>query len=89
MFLFFQLGQSFSTSVKGIQLEKRQFREISDVTTPDILDNTRRLCFTDGIGIIAPWLAEKLIAEVNPSGTMSCPSAFQIRCGGFKGKSSP
>jgi RNA-dependent RNA polymerase len=79
----FQLGQSFSTSIKGIKLESSEFRQISDVYAYD--ENFRQLCFTDGIGIIAPWLAEKLIKEVNPSGTTPCPSAFQIRCGGFKG----
>ncbi len=73
--------------MKGIKLEKSQFRKISDVIKYD--KNGREICFTDGIGIIAPWLAEKLFAEVNPSGTTSCPSAFQIRCGGFKGNLIP
>jgi hypothetical protein len=78
-----QLGQSFSTSIKGIKLESNQFREISDATGYD--KRGRKVCFTDGIGIIAPWFAEKLISEVKPSDIISCPSAFQIRCGGFKG----
>ncbi|CAF3855780.1 unnamed protein product, partial [Rotaria sp. Silwood1] len=78
-----RLGQLFSTSIKGIQLEKSQFREISDVKRHDEYD--RELCFTDGIGIIQPWFAEKLIKEVKPSNTNSCPSGFQIRCGGYKG----
>ena len=45
----------------------------------------RKLCFTDGIGIIAPKFAKKLAEEMNSSDKNSCPSAFQIRCGGYKG----
>ena len=81
---YFQLGQSFSTSIKGIALKSSQFREISDVEKHD--ENSRKLCFTDGVGIIAPWLAERLVKKVKSAELQWCPAAFQIRCGGFKGK---
>ncbi|CAF1206049.1 unnamed protein product [Rotaria sp. Silwood1] len=42
-----RLGQSFSTTTKGIELGSREYIEISDV----IRGNHN---FTDGIGIIAP-----------------------------------
>jgi hypothetical protein len=78
-----QLGQSFSTSIKGLKLKNSEFREISDITAED--EHSRKLCFTDGVGIIAPWLANKLMKVVKPSDSSPSPSAFQIRCGGYKG----
>jgi hypothetical protein len=43
-------------------------------------------CFTDGIGIIAPWLVEKLCKELRIDDDFYRPCAFQIRFGGFKGR---
>jgi hypothetical protein len=75
---FFQLGQSFSTTKKGLELQSCQYREISDV-------KSGTTCFTDGIGIIAPWLAEKLCKELRIDDDFYRPCAFQIRFGGWKG----
>ena len=69
--------------MKGIQIETSEFRTISDVKTWD--ENHRESLLTDGIGIIAPRFAKKLTEELYPSREIECPSAFQIRCGGFKG----
>ncbi len=74
----FQLGQSFSTTKKGLELQSSQYAEMPDVK----LGNT---CFTDGIGIIAPWLVEKLCKELRIDNDSYCPCAFQIRFGGWKG----
>ncbi len=72
------MGQSFSTTKKGLELQSRQYIEI-----PDVRSNTA--CFTDGIGIIAPWLAEKLCKELRIKDDFYRPCAFQIRFGGWKG----
>ena len=85
--LLSQLGQSFSTSIKGIALEKGQFDWTPDHEQLD--EHGRNLCFTDGIGIIAPWMAAKLAKKVRLYNSDWCPSAFQIRCGGYKGNCSP
>ncbi|CAF3656841.1 unnamed protein product [Rotaria sordida] len=80
-----RLGQSFSTSIKGIQLESRQRREISDVIHFEVTSERRHEhCFTDGIGIITSKFAKILTQEMKLSGKI-CPCAFQIRCGGYKG----
>ncbi|CAF2105210.1 unnamed protein product [Rotaria magnacalcarata] len=80
-----RLGQSFSTSVKGIQLESIQRREISDVEKEEILgEHSRKHCFTDGIGIISRTFAKRLAQQMKLTQKV-CPCAFQIRCGGYKG----
>ena len=80
------MGQSFSTSIKGIQLENHQFREISDVkTTESTYAGVRHHLFTDGIGIISSNLAKKLTEQMKLSDKSFHPCAFQIRCGGYKG----
>lgn len=77
-----QLGQSFSTTVEGIQLNSSEFNEI-----PDIKGNGEKTCFTDGIGIISPSFAAELYKSVRRSDSNTIiPSAFQIRAGGYKGK---
>ncbi|CAF4753912.1 unnamed protein product [Rotaria sp. Silwood1] len=80
-----RVRQSFSTSIKGIQLESRQIREISDFIRFETTSECRREhCFTDGIGIIRPEFAKRLTQEMKLSEKI-CPCAFQIRCGGYKG----
>ena len=75
---YFQLGQSFSTTKKGLQLQSRHHRRISD-------KKMGKICYTDGIGIIAPWLVEKLSKELRIDDDLYRPCAFQIRFGGYKG----
>ncbi|CAF1363950.1 unnamed protein product [Rotaria sp. Silwood1] len=80
-----RLGQSFSASIKGIQLESHQIKEISDekrCTTE--INGIHEYCFTDGIGIISLPLAKRLARTMKLPETV-CPCAFQIRCGGYKG----
>jgi len=40
---------------------------------------------TDGIGVISFKFAKKLAENMKLSNRSFCPSAFQIRCGGYKG----
>ena len=80
---FFQLGQLLSTSVKGVTLERDKFMEIADVKQMD--SNSREVCFTDGIGIISLKLAKRLSKNAEEN-NLTYASAFQIRCGGFKGR---
>lgn len=85
-FLQSQLGQSFSTTIKGISIERSQIRDISDVKRDAGIGSRRsEHCFTDGIGIISKTLANKLALQMKQSECI-CPCAFQIRCGGYKGK---
>jgi hypothetical protein len=72
------LGQSFSTTKKGLELQRSEYEEIPDVSLG-------KTCFTDGIGIIAPWLVEKLCKELHIDVESYRPCAFQIRFGGWKG----
>ena len=64
-------------------MESHQFREIPDYKQTDWQGRT--LCFSDGVGVISPWMAAKLAKKVKSSDSEWCPSAFQIRCGGYKG----
>ena len=73
------MGQSFSTTKKGLELQNRECNQIADVCVG-------KTCFTDGIGIIAPWLVEKLCRELRPDDDSYRPCALQIRLGGFKGR---
>ncbi|UJR07128.1 hypothetical protein I4U23_011416 [Adineta vaga] len=73
-----RLGQSFSTSKKGLELTNQEYRKISDVYVNGV-------CFTDGIGIIAPWLIKKLYEKLGIGENSYHPCAFQIRFGGYKG----
>lgn len=77
----FQLGQSFSTTKKGLDLSRLQLRQTRDI-------GSGKTCFTDGVGIIAPWLVEKLCHELHIDTNVYRPCAFQIRFGGYKGHSS-
>jgi hypothetical protein len=76
------LGQSFSTTKKGLELQSHQCKEISDV-------KSNKLCLTDGIGIIAPWLAHELSKELGIDENIEHPCAFQIRFSGYKGNILP
>ncbi|CAF1163510.1 unnamed protein product [Rotaria sordida] len=73
-----RLGQSFSTTRKGLELSRHQYREISDV-------KSGKSCFTDGIGIISSWLVKELCKELHIDHDAYHPCAFQIRFGGYKG----
>lgn len=46
--------------------------------------DSHEYCFTDGIGIISLPFAKRL-AEIMKLPEKVCPSAFQVRCGGYKG----
>lgn len=72
------MGQSFSTTKKGLELQSHQCKEILDV-------KSNKLCLTDGIGIIAPWLAHELSKELGIDESSGHPCAFQIRFSGYKG----
>ena len=74
----FQLGQSFSTSTKGKELPEGSYVRIEDARSPD----PHRALYTDGIGIIAPRFAKELSEQMHLD---VIASAFQIRCGGYKG----
>lgn len=77
----------FSSSIKGLKLQNDQFKEIEDDEKIEMINgNSRKHCFTDGIGIISKRLAKQLAKEIKQSDGESYPSAFQIRCGGYKGK---
>ncbi|CAF4632361.1 unnamed protein product, partial [Rotaria socialis] len=79
------LGQSFSKSLQGIQLENNRRGEIPDLKTKITLgENSREYCFTDGIGIISATFAKKLSQQLKFTQKVG-PCAFQIRCGGYKG----
>ena len=70
-----------------MELRTDQFEEISDYEKVEVIDEcSRKHCFTDGIGIISQRLAKQLSKEIKQSDGKSYPSAFQIRCGGYKGK---
>jgi len=76
----------FSTSLKGLSLEKENFTEIADFKIKEIVDGKKyERCFTDGIGIISRSLAKRLAKEIKRYDENVYPSAFQIRCGGYKG----
>ncbi|CAM2712695.1 unnamed protein product [Rotaria socialis] len=80
-----RLGQSFSKSLQGIQLENNRRGEIPDLKTKITLgENSREYCFTDGIGIISATFAKKLSQQLKFTQKVG-PCAFQIRCGGYKG----
>ncbi|CAF3011472.1 unnamed protein product [Rotaria sp. Silwood2] len=80
-----RLGQLFSASSKGIQLESHQIKEISDekrCTTE--INGIHEYSFTDGIGIISLPFTKRLARTMKLPEAV-CPCAFQIRCGGYKG----
>ncbi|KAI6777857.1 RNA-directed RNA polymerase (Sad-1) [Emericellopsis cladophorae] len=73
-----RLGQCFSTTreIKGIQVPHI-------VRVPDIERNG--YCFSDGVGIISPFLARLIVQEVDMDAMSANCSAFQFRMGGCKG----
>ncbi|CAF2744395.1 unnamed protein product [Rotaria sp. Silwood2] len=76
--------QSFSTSMKGIQLENHRINEIPDEKRCTIDANgSHEYCFTDGIGIISLPFAKRL-AKAMKLPEQVYPCAFQVRCGGYK-----
>lgn len=76
----------FSTSIRGLELQSNQFKETPDYEKYEVIDgHSRKHCFTDGIGIISKSFAKKLAQQIKLSDGISYPSAFQIRCGGYKG----
>ncbi|CAF1676730.1 unnamed protein product [Rotaria magnacalcarata] len=80
-----RLGQLFSKSLEGIQLENNRRGETPDFKQEGKLgENSREYCFTDGIGIISATFAETLSRKLKLTQKVG-PCAFQIRCGGYKG----
>ncbi|UJR11158.1 hypothetical protein I4U23_015339 [Adineta vaga] len=73
-----RLGQSFSTTTKGKQLSEGSYTVISDAESPD----PYKALYTDGIGIIKLEFAKELSEQMKLD---FIPSAFQVRCGGYKG----
>ena len=80
-----RVAQSFTTTRPGIDVEDC-IVEIPDVerTTNGVVST-----FTDGVGTISPSLArkveEKLRGSQKKPKNLPASSAYQIRCGGFKG----
>ncbi len=72
------MGLPFSATKKGLELKQSQYKGILDL-------KLGKSCFTDGIGIIAPWLVEKLCKELPIDDDFCRPCAFQIRFSGWKG----
>ncbi|CAF1105581.1 unnamed protein product, partial [Didymodactylos carnosus] len=71
-----RLGQSFSTTVEGVEIEKGSFHRIED-------EKSRNGdYFTDGIGISSLRLNKELAVQLKLD---RVPSAFQIRFAGSKG----
>ncbi|CAF4083207.1 unnamed protein product [Adineta steineri] len=71
-----RLGQSFSTTRKGLELSRNQYELISDV-------KFGKSCFTDGIGIISLQLAKQLCQKLHIDPKVYRPCAFQIRFSGM------
>lgn len=72
-----RLGQCFSTTreIRGIYVPA--IRPIADV-------ERNGYCFTDGVGIISPFVSQLVIEEMDLD-VLDQPSAFQFRMGGCKG----
>eukprot|EP01129_Flabellula_baltica_P004912 TRINITY_DN1742_c0_g1_i1.p1 TRINITY_DN1742_c0_g1~~TRINITY_DN1742_c0_g1_i1.p1 ORF type:complete len:753 (+),score=146.81 TRINITY_DN1742_c0_g1_i1:42-2300(+) len=72
-----RIGQKFSTTKHGRELDQGQIIMIPDITTDD-----GKYTFSDGIGQISKELAIKVSKKLSYD---LVPSAFQIRLGGCKG----
>lgn len=74
-----RLGQSFSSSTETLDVGKHEIENL-----PDVIVEERGIeyVFSDGIGKISADFASKVAMKC---GLKSCPSAFQIRYGGYKG----
>ncbi|XP_010043973.2 probable RNA-dependent RNA polymerase 1 isoform X1 [Eucalyptus grandis] len=75
-----RLGQSFSSSTETLNVGKDEFERIPDV---EIIRGGVTYVFSDGIGKISHQFALEVARKC--SLTISTPSAYQIRYGGFKG----
>ncbi|KAJ4714892.1 RNA-dependent RNA polymerase [Melia azedarach] len=75
-----RLGQSFSSSREALHVDSSEIEVIPDIETET---NGIVYNFSDGIGKISAQLAE--IVAKKCGFTISTPSAFQIRYGGYKG----
>ncbi|KAL9645322.1 hypothetical protein ABK040_002521 [Willaertia magna] len=71
-----KLSLNFTSTIPTISICKEEFTIIEDETTND------GVLFSDGIGVISLQLAKQISLALNLHYT---PSAFQIRCLGFKG----
>ncbi|KAF8040296.1 hypothetical protein BT93_B2511 [Corymbia citriodora subsp. variegata] len=75
-----RLGQSFSSSTETLNVRKDEVERIPDV---EIMRDGVKYVFSDGIGKISHQFALEVARKCGL--TISSPSAFQIRYGGFKG----
>ncbi|XP_030447809.1 probable RNA-dependent RNA polymerase 1 [Syzygium oleosum] len=75
-----RLGQSFSSSTETLSVRKDEVERIPDVET---MRGRNKYVFSDGIGKISHQFAVQVARKCGL--TISTPSAFQIRYGGFKG----
>ncbi|XP_010043968.2 probable RNA-dependent RNA polymerase 1 [Eucalyptus grandis] len=75
-----RLGQSFSSSTETLNVRKDEVERIPDV---EIINGGVKYVFSDGIGKLSRQFALEVARKCGL--TISTPSAFQIRYGGFKG----
>ncbi|KAF8040293.1 hypothetical protein BT93_B2508 [Corymbia citriodora subsp. variegata] len=75
-----RLGQSFGSSTETLNVRKDEVESIPDV---EIMRDGVEYVFSDGIGKISHQFALEVARKCGL--TISSPSAFQIRYGGFKG----
>jgi RNA-dependent RNA polymerase len=73
-----KIGQCFSTT-----REIKRIRVPHIIRVPDIERNG--YCFSDGVGIISPFLACLISEEMDMDDMFANCSAFQFRMGGCKG----
>ncbi|XP_031247750.1 probable RNA-dependent RNA polymerase 1 [Pistacia vera] len=74
-----RLGQSFSSSREGVNVDKNEIEEIPDI---EVEKGGVKYNFSDGIGKISATLAHMVAGKC---GFRTVPSAFQIRYAGYKG----
>ncbi|MCL7025086.1 hypothetical protein MKW94_007557 [Papaver nudicaule] len=74
-----RLGQSFGSSTETLSVYETEIEIIRD---EKIISNGTTYTFSDGIGKISSYFADKVASKC---GLKCTPSAFQIRYGGYKG----
>ncbi|XP_031275054.1 RNA-dependent RNA polymerase 1-like isoform X2 [Pistacia vera] len=74
-----RLGQSFSSSREGVNVDKSEIEEIPDI---EVEKGEVKYVFSNGIGKISATLAHMVAGKC---GFRTVPSAFQIRYAGYKG----
>ncbi|KAJ0094284.1 hypothetical protein Patl1_15573 [Pistacia atlantica] len=74
-----RLGQSFSSSREGVNVDKSEIEEIPDI---EVEKGEVKYVFSNGIGKISATLAHMVAGKC---GFRTVPSAFPIRYAGYKG----